>query len=279
MPAFVVAHRHALVSYVVAAALRICYGRGVGILIVEVFSHEASPSRSGPWCGASTVSNHRISQWALLRDLLLAGVLANSVMFLDSIHIKDPGDAAFGPRSGPWQQRLRLTVRQGAPASSLAVFYHPEMVVSALKQFLLGCANVSFTSVWDPEAIPMVVKQMLFKSASVVVVNFLAAGHRVPTDMDVLVNSRLSSVEGTSAGLPSAVLWLPLFRGAAGMFGEAIFTSSVTQHENVVEMRVGAMNMNPADLEFAQRFDLLYAVKACDYVLGSIGLSPGVVRL
>lgn len=269
MPVIVVAHTSALVAYVVAAALRLSHGRRASIVIVEVFDKRTLPHAVRPWCGASTVLNRRIASWPFLRDALLAGVLGSCVVFLDSVHVRDYGDqrAAFTPDLPFWHQRLRLVVRQGPPAASLAVLYEPAQVVAALRLFLLSCANVSFTSVASAAAIPLVVQQLRAQHAGVVLVDFVEP--QPALDLDVLVNTRLSAVESSNARMPHAVLWLPMFRGAAGIFNEAIFTSTLARSGSVLHMHVETMNMKVADRAFALRFDLLHALKASDYVLAS----------
>lgn len=76
-----------------------------------------------------------------------------------------------------------------------------------------------------------------------------------------------------------SVLWLPLFKGAAGMFSEPILNHQMHHSHRLVSVSVAPLNLNNHEEEFASRYDLLYGLKTCDFALTAVDNMFGKYKL
>lgn len=81
------------------------------------------------------------------------------------------------------------------------------------------------------------------------------------------VPQRMVTLPNSNAG---SVLWLPLFKGAAGMFSEPILNQHLHYNRQLISVSITPLNLNDHEEVFASRHDLLYALKTCDFVLSTV---------
>lgn len=275
MTTFLISHRSTFVAYLVAAAIRLYFRqRTIHIVIVEIFDKNNLALR--PWCGVSALSNLRMQFFGFLSQSLLGGVLGNAVRFVDSIHIKE-NPRSFSPESPGWAQASRLVAHVNTVERFLAVFYHPTVVVDSLRRYLTS-PNVSFMSVQNENGVAGAVRAIQNSQNDVYWIDFPTSPGQA-ADIGLLVHSSVTSVEYLGGAGPPAILWLPLFRAAANMFSEPIFSSALTKYDRITKLSVKAINLSDKDTQFALQYDLVHALKACDYVLQTVDSMAASERL
>lgn len=299
MTTIFVSHRSALVAYLVAAALKLHYRhRTLRIVIVELFD-KSTPTDNSPYCGASTVSNLRLSRWPFLQSALLIQVLSLVVTFAESIHLHERGPQMLSPELPVWAQKRKVVAGIGNPDRFVGVFYLPQRVEQALVAFLTENHTVSFMSVQSHHSLASVIRNMSRSSADVSAdvwlhlgredINNRTANINQIANLDILASSTMCGLEvagGQNRALnhevflfnqgvqgfpsPSTVLWLPLFKSAAHMFNEPIFHQQMHFDRNFVNVSVAPINLNVHEETFLSRHDLFYGLKMCSYVLDAI---------
>ena len=293
MTTIFVSHRSALVAYLVAAALKLHYRhRTLRIVIVELFD-KSTPTDNRPYCGTSTVSNLRLARWSFLHKMLLAQVLAPLLLFAESVRVHETGPPRLSPDKPIWAQYLTVVALRGNPERFLALFYLPQLLERTLAVFLAESPNVSFLSVQSYQSIPSVIRSMSRNTGAGSPDIWLHFGtgdvNNRSSNLDILASSTLCGLAfkngehssnswkrtgglsfDINRALPNAVLWLPLFKGAAGMFSEPIFLQQVHLDSRIVSVSVNPLNLNLHEETFASRHDLLYGLKTCDFVLGVV---------
>jgi len=225
--------------------------------------------------------------------MLLAQVLAPLLLFAESVHVHETGPPRLSPDKPIWAQYLTVVALGGNPERFLALFYLPQLLERTLAVFLAESPNVSFLSVQSHQNIPSVIRSMSGNTGAGSPDIWLHFGagdvNNRSSNLDILANSTLCGLAlkngehssnswqrtgglsfDINRALPNAVLWLPLFKGAAGMFSEPIFLQQVHLDSRMVSVSVNPLNLNLHEETFASRHDLLYGLKTCDFVLGVV---------
>lgn len=222
MPTIYLLHRSKLVSYFVAVSLQLYFRhRQIRIVIVELLDKKCPIIDSRPFCGASTVSNLRLTRWIFFQKVVLARALGQVLVFADLVqvhegptqNIGDPFSDIHGqnrarqlrPELPLWAQQLRVLARQGDFGRFLAVFYLPQVVEAALYQHLSQSPMVLFMSVQNLHQIPKLVGNLSRNNDPNVWFHFAPGDiDNRHLDLDVLASSRLCALEVESAHQLSA---------------------------------------------------------------------------
>lgn len=288
MRTYVVCHSVTLVAYLVAATLRIRFGRLVNIYIIERFSPITNSSNSSVWCGVSTVSIGRIPFWDSLKYLLLAGILRDVLIEVDSIHIHEQGENQHQ------ENKPIISARESLADSVFGIFYHPQLVIDRLKQFLAYSPNVFFLSTHrhKRDALNYTALPLEFTS-DLVWIDFEDSGgvqlnersEQAPYSTctaRILTNRQKHKPEIFRAQEPMIIidaLWLPMYRASAGLFGELMLTHESTIGLRRSFIRISNSNLSNAKYEKCMNFDLLWGIRACGYVLECLKEIPDSVPL
>lgn len=253
MPTLVVSHKLSLMGCLVAAALRLYFqARNLKIIVVETLDTAFS---SQPYCGISAISNQRLVHSAFLQRAFFHGVLPQALTFLDLIQILNLTQTR--PEFPNASQKIRASL--GLPALYLAVVYHPQLLLSVLRQTLLLDPLVTFLSVQSGSSLSQIPGDCYINFA-------LGEGNNKTGNLDLAAHSSLCPVELVPENrhqMPP-VLWLPSFKASTQMF-EAMFTSSTLHSFRQIE--IYTINLNANENTFASRYDLNHGLRACDYVL------------
>lgn len=281
MRTFVVCHSVPLVAYLVAATLRIYFGRLVNIYIIERTFPNLNSNDSSVWCGVSTVSIGRIPHWKSLEHLLLGGILRDVLIQVDSIHIHEQSETQYK------FSKPIINATESINGSVFGIFYHPRMVTDRLRQFLANSPNTFFLSsnsrdqsFLNHNALPS--KFVL----DLVWLDFEGSTERYQVgerleqapapcskfgtcSARILANSR-RRVFANSYSEPLVipdVLWLPMYRASAGVFGELIFTHERNISMSQSHFRIATSNSNSTQFGICLKNDLLWGIRACGYVI------------
>lgn len=276
MTTFIINHPCRFTGYLIALSLRIKYSsRFIRIYIME--SPMASPnSMPLPWCGVSTISNARLIHKQFLHEEIIGKALAEVLIFVASVQIRGSGQSLTSPDLPRHRSHFSGTV--GQFAHHVALLYHPDIVVAALRRALLALAGVTFLSQLHDLSLLTTVNDDV--TCAVVFASGESNNKRV--DMALAALAVISSA--TMANMPIApVLWMPLFRGHTQMF-DAIFSNTVTRTgRNAIRVDIFTINMNAAENAFASAHDVSHAVRAADHVLATVEhvaeLSVGPAKL
>lgn len=280
MLTFVVSHESELVCCLVALCIQIYYGRTVRIFIVNVLDRTRVQRGITPWCGVSTISSFRGTHWDFIRNRILYGVLKNSLVPLDNIRLSDsPQNRTLSPDFPLGSQQLTIFARVSDFRVHSGLFYHPELLIQVLKHYFSQSSNVSFTSVTLSSSVLSIIKDLV---GDVVWVNLIPPQTTLHiSNYDMLIQSKLSSFIPISSGggrqllmkhgLPSKVLWIPLLKAILGVSIEPTLRSQKWQYGNVKIINVITGGDYTVINETNQRYDLLYGLKLCGYVLDCIG--------
>lgn len=276
MKTLVVCHYVPLVTYLVAATLKLKFGRLVNIHIIERVVPNQNHSLSSTWCGVSTVSIGRILHWDTLERLLLAGILRDVLIKVDSIHIHEQGESQ-NKNNSPI-----INATESVSGSVFGIFYHPQLVIDRLKQFLANSPNVFFLSshYHSQGFLSHTLLPPKFLS-DLVWVDFDGPGgfqldgrqekaQSVTCNARVLINpQRHNSTKFNSQEhmVTFEVLWLPMFRASTGVFSDLMLTHKWTMGVNHSHVRILNSNLNSAQHEKSLNSDLLWGLRASGYVL------------
>lgn len=280
MATFVVSHEAPLVSYLVAASIKLRYGRQARIHVIEHYSGLRSPERM-PWCGVSTVSHERIAEWEFLLLTVLRGVLRDVLLFVESIHIKEP------PRTPGWEcdpDHSTIWAIESASRYAFGIFYRIDMLLATLRLFLQNASNVSFSSIKGPLRPQDVEALRLYFGTDCVFIKFEEAnlGGSSPYGLNshgvCSVNiarnhvnnhqtSKLKKMEDVY--LPEAI-WFPLYRASMGVFADAIFTHYVDASKPSKLIHISPLSHEYDGNHICMHLDLLWGLRACGYALDCI---------
>lgn len=289
MTTFVVSHVAPLVSYLTAVSLKLRYGRLTRLHVIE---HYRGPEtqRSTIWCGVSTLSHERINEWEFLLLAVLGGVLREALLFVDSIHIKDP------LRQPNWtveSEKPNIRASESKIGKGFGIFYRPDVVLAALRLFLESSPNVSFSSMRGPLQ-PRDLESFKFSyGLDCIFVIFeqercaRPSHYTVPRSHGICtVNIESSSQyfnnhETKEICLPHTI-WFPMYRAAAGLFTEALFVHSIEATQKLCVIHISSLTQVIDAATICTYLDLLWGLRACGYALQCVlrlGPSTATTRL
>ncbi|GEQ67294.1 hypothetical protein JCM33374_g958 [Metschnikowia sp. JCM 33374] len=192
----------------------------------------------------------------------------------------------FNPDFPLANQQSVVVARISANEAYAGLLYHPEYLIETLKRFFAHSSNISFTSVGSESTVPSMVRNLPGKvfwinlTGGRTTSGFSLTG-RGFSNNDMVIQSKVCSFEpmlpsfgkhsaGVS-GIPRTVLWIPFLKTSFAPGIEPRLRCQTSTSGNITSIDISSGVDSALADEVNQRYDLLYCLRVCGYVLDCVG--------
>ncbi|KAK6456942.1 uncharacterized protein RJT20DRAFT_134241 [Scheffersomyces xylosifermentans] len=288
MVVFIIYHNSNLAAYLIAISIYLYYQgkyKSVKIFVVENFATNRTTNQDfKPWCGVNTFDSLHYEYAEFLIQHLLYQVFLRNKEFgmvpLDKISIDRLPQQNYMNMDKPirpQREQINISVAQNGH-QSVALIYHPILVMNCLRQFMASTGKVVFTSIYGKSNLDNLLNSILWTNEDhterIVLFDYTCdCPENSPNNYDFLVNSNSIAIRSINQRndqqIPSSILWMPKFKTLTNipLQNRLQYSLMDSSDKRIVTVGINCERYDQIESDVVSKLDIFYGLKFSDVTL------------